>query len=410
MASFSYKVRDGSGELVTGMIDAVSMAEAGNLLRAQGKFIVKLAESTRSRDTTEAAEYVKPAGGSRIKRGHVITFAHQLSVMVDTGVPISEALNCIAEQCESEAFRAVLEDVAQRVEAGGELSRAMAMHPKVFPPIMISLVQASELSGTMGVMLERISKYLSKEYQTVKKIKGALTYPAVMLVMIVLVTVGLLVWVLPRFAGIFESKGAALPLPTVMLMTFSETLIHGWYYWLAALIAAVVTVVVGLRTEAGCRLFDRLKLTVPILGSLFSKLYVTRSTRTMGTMINAGVPILDMIAIVREVTSNRLYENLWDDADESLRQGAQLSDVLFASKLIPRSVAQMVYAGEKAGRLGSTMEKIASFTEEEFDEQIKTTTNLIEPMMVAIMGGIVGFVAIALLLPIFSVSSVVSGG
>jgi len=410
MASFAYKVRDGRGELMTGLMEAASIAEAGSLLRAQGRFIVKLDAAKRNDGAGKTeGQQVTASAGKRVKRVQVITFAHQLSVMVDTGVPISEALHSIAEQCDAEAFKAVIADVAQRVEGGGELSSAMGHYPKVFPPIMTSLVRASEVSGTMGVMLERVSKYMGKEYQTVKKIKGALTYPAVMLVMILCVTVGLLVWVLPRFAGIFESKGAALPLPTVVLMTLSDTLMYGWYYWIAGAVAVVVGVVLGLRTEKGKRLFDRMKLASPIFGSLFSKLYVTRATRTMGTMINAGVPVLDMIAIVREVTVNRMFADLWDNVDERLRQGAQLSDVLFESPLMPRSVAQMIYAGERSGRLGETMEKIASFTEEEFDEQIKTTTNLIEPLMVGIMGGIVGFVAIALLLPIFSVSSVVGG-
>jgi type IV pilus assembly protein PilC len=274
---------------------------------------------------------------------------------------------------------------------------------------MISLVKASEVSGTMGPMLERVSQYLGKEYQTAKKIKGALTYPAVMLVMILGVTVGLLVWVLPRFAGIFASKGATLPLPTRMLMLLSDALLGYWYLWISGAVAAVVGLLLARRTHAGQRLLDRAKLSAPLIGTLFRQLYVTRATRTMGTMFNAGVPVLDMVGIVRDVTRNRLFEELWEDVDHRLRRGAQLSDALFQSPLIPRSVAQMIYAGERSGRLGGTMEKIAAFTEEEFDEQIKTTTNLIEPALVALMGGIVGFVAIALLLPIFSVSSVVAG-
>jgi type IV pilus assembly protein PilC len=413
MPDFDYKVRSAAGELNTGTITAESAVAAGALLRADGWFIVKLDEAI-GRRAKASGKPGDPGGKAkrrgRIKRAQIIAFAHQMAVMVDTGVPISEALHCIADQADTEDFRAVVLDVAHHVEAGGELSRALGRHEKIFPPIMVSLVRASELSGTMGPMLERISVYLGKEHQTYKKIKGALTYPAVMLVMVLTVTVGLLVWVLPRFAGIFEAKGATLPLPTRLLMFLSDTLMLHWYAWIGAVVALIVGVALGLRTERGRRVFDRLKLISPIFGSLFRQLYVTRATRTMGTMINAGVPVLDMIDIVRDVTRNSVFADLWDDVDGRLRQGAQLSDGLFASPLIPRSVAQMIYAGEKSGRLGQTMEKIAHFTEEEFDEQIKTTTNLIEPAMVAIMGGIVGFVAIALLLPIFSVSSVVGGG
>lgn len=407
MPEFLYKVRSAAGELTTGLITAGSVAEAGGKLRSEGLFIVKI-DPAKAGKTAKEKKQKTASGRKRVPRPMIIAFAHQLAVMVDTGVPISEALHCIADQCDSADFKAVVEDVAAQVEAGGELSLALGRYPKIFPPIMVSLVRASEVSGTMGAMLERISNYLGKEYQTYKKIKGALTYPAVMLAMVLAVTVGLLVWVLPRFATIFESKGAALPLPTRMLMFISDSLMLHWYFWVGGVVSLVVGMALAVRTNWGRHLIDRFKLASPIFGELFAKLYVTRATRTMGTMINAGVPVLDMIAIVKDVTRNALYEDLWANVDERLRQGAQLSDALFDSPLIPRSVAQMIYAGEKSGRLGQTMEKIAGFTEEEFDEQIKTTTNLIEPTMVAIMGGIVGFVAIALLLPIFSVSSVVA--
>ena len=414
MPDFAYKARNAAGVMNAGTLTAESLAAAGGQLRADGWFIVKLEQATarrKQKDPAESGTRRMPFSrrGGKITRTQIISFAHQLAVMVDTGVPISEALHCIADQADSDELKKVVQDVAAQVEAGGELSRALGRHEKVFPPIMVSLVRASELSGTMGRMLERISQYLGKEYQTYKKIKGALTYPAVMLVMVLGVTVGLLVWVLPRFATIFESKGAALPLPTRLLMFISDSLMGYWYLWLMGLVAAILGIVFGLRTTTGRHLFDLIKLKAPIFGPLFSQLYVTRATRTMGTMINAGVPVLDMIDIVRDVTRNAHFEALWDTAHERLQQGKQLSDALFESPLIPRSVAQMIYAGEKSGRLGGTMDKIAHFTEEEFDEQIKTTTNLIEPAMVAIMGGIVGFVAIALLLPIFSVSSVVSG-
>jgi len=407
MPEFLYKVRNAAGELTTGLVTAASVAEAGGKLRSEGLFIVKIdpRRGGKAKNTSKAA---LPTARARVPRPLIIAFAHQLAVMVDTGVPISEALHCIADQCDSADFRLVINDVAAQVEAGGELSNALSRYPKIFPPIMVSLVRASEVSGTMGVMLERISNYMGKEYQTYKKIKGAMTYPAVMLAMVLSVTVGLLVWVLPRFATIFESKGAALPLPTRMLMFISDSLMLYWYFWIGGVVALAVGSGFAMQTHAGRRAFDRLKLASPIFGPLFAKLYVTRATRTMGTMINAGVPVLDMIAIVKDVTRNALYQDLWTDVDDRLRQGAQLSDALFDSPLIPRAVAQMIYAGEKSGRLSHTMEKIAGFTEEEFDEQIKITTNLIEPTMVAIMGGIVGFVAIALLLPIFSVSSVVS--
>ncbi len=405
MANFKYKARDGRGELVTGVLGAASVEEAGRLLRGDGKFIVKI---EKAKDPSANTQNTGNVNG-KIRRAEVITFAHQLAVMVETGVPISEALECVAQQSDNESFRAVLKDISDKVQAGNDLSGALRAHKKVFPPVMTSLIRASEVSGTMGRMLDRVSGYLSKEMQTAKKIRGALTYPAFMLGMVIAVTTFLLIFVLPRFAGIYQARDTALPMPTQMLLGFSGSLMNQWHLWLGGIIMGIAGIYFAAGTPAGQRFYDYLKIHSPIIGPLFNKLYLTRGCRTMGTMVSAGVPILDMIEIVREVTNNALYEDLWTDADNRLRQGAQLSDSLFDSPLIPRSVAQMVYSGERSGRIGDVMERIADYTENDFDEQIKTTTSLIEPVMTAAMGLIIGFVAIALLLPIFSVGKVVSG-
>ena len=408
MGRFMYKSRDGHGELVTGIVQAATADEAGRQLRGEGKFVVSLDpvnDANLERDPVKQG-----AAGTRVKRAEVITFAHQMAVMLETGVPLSEALDCIVEQTENENFKAVLEDVAGQVQAGGELSAALRAYPRVFPEVMTSLMRASEISGTMGTMLERISQYLSKEQATAKKIRGALTYPTVMLCMVLLVTIFLLTFVLPQFAGIYDAKDAALPAPTRLLMALSDALIHYWYYWIAGLMLLVSAIGLAVRTPTGRRLIDYAKLNTPVLGKLFQKLSIARGCRTMGTMINAGVPILDMVAVVKQVTNNVFYEDLWDEVDERLRQGAQLSDALFTSPLIPRAVAQMIYSGEKAGRLGQTVQRIAEYTEEEFDEQVKHSTQFIEPALVALMGLIIGFVAIALLLPIFTVGKVMAGG
>jgi type IV pilus assembly protein PilC len=407
MAQFKYKARDGRGELITGVLNAASVEEAGRLLRGDGKFIVSIAAAKNAPDPSQQATKGK---SGKIKRAEVITFSHQLAVMVDTGVPISESLECTAQQSDNEAFKAVLKDISDQVQAGNDLSSALRSHPKIFPPVMTSLIRASEVSGTMGTMLDRVSGYLSKEMQTAKKIKGALTYPAFMLGMVVLVTTFLLIFVLPRFAGIYQARDTALPVPTQMLLGMSGSLMNNWHLWLGSVIMAVAGVYFTLGTPGGQRLLDYIKINTPIIGPLFNKLYLTRGCRTMGTMVTAGVPVLDMIEIVREVTNNALYEDLWDDADNRLRQGSQLSDALFDSPLIPRAVAQMIYSGERSGRIGDVMERIAEYTESEFDNQIKTTTSMIEPAMTAAMGAIIGFVAIAMLLPIFSVGKVVAGG
>jgi len=404
MPQFKYKTRDGQGEVTTGVLAAAHAEDAGNKLRAKGQFVVELHEVEGEDD------WQPKTGRQKIKKQDVITFSHQLSVMVDTGVPISDALQCCADQTDSEGFKAVLQDIADRVESGTDLSSAMRAHPKVFPAVMCSLIKASELSGTMGKMLDRICKYMTSEAATVRKIKGALTYPAVMLSFVLLITAGLLLFVLPRFATIYSSRGAALPAPTRVLLGLSGSFQTYWWAYATIALTLIGLIVAGFVTETGRGVVDYLKLNTPVVGPLFRKLYVTRATRTMGTMIDAGVPILDMIPIARDVTANRYYDAFWETVDGRLRTGSQLSEPFFqGGDLMPSSVAQMIYAGEKAGRLGEVLHKVAEFTEEEFNEQVKNATKFIEPAMVVAMGTIIGFVAIALLLPIFQVSTVASG-
>lgn len=432
MAQYQYKARDGQGRLSEGTVAAPSATQAGAILRGQGMFVIAIQEalgraaapkrparnsappdsSARARPTPaeDGDDWEPTVGRQKIRRQDVITFAHQLAVMVDTGVSISEALSCCADQSESEGFKKVLEEVADEVRGGLELSAALSQHPKVFPGVMVSLVRASELSGTMGKMLDRISKYMAKEAATARKIKGALTYPAIMIGAVVLITSGLLLFVLPRFASIYANRGAALPAPTRILMGLSDSIQTTWWAYLIGVAGLIALGVCGFTTRRGRDVMDSIKLNSPVVGQMFRKLYLTRSMRTFGTMVEAGVPILDMIPIVRSVTANRHYDELWDDVDQRLRNGSQLSAPLFSSELIPRSVSQMVFAGEKAGRLGEVMYKVAEYTEEEFDEQVKQATAYIEPAMVVTLGAIIGFVAIALLLPIFQVSSIASGG
>ena len=416
MPRYAYQARDTNGALLRGTLEADTSQAAAAMIRKDGQFVVQLKEAAGrlagAGDDSDAAPSRGgfSLGGKRIKRDEVIAFAHQLAIMVDTGVPLSEALECIRDQTTNDAFRTVIEGITGEVQAGRELSAALAEYPKLFPPVMTSLLRAAEASGTMGPMLERISGYLAKEAVTARKIKGALTYPAVMLTAVLGVTGFLLTWVLPQFAGIYAQKDQALPLPTQFLMAISGAIIHRWPTLLAVLIATIIAVIfVALKPSRASGRMDWLKINTPLIGPLFKKLYLTRATQTMGTMINAGVPILDMVRIVRDVTRNAAYDRLWDEADETLRRGSQLSDVLFKSSLIPRGVAQMIYSGERSGRLGQVMDKIAHFTEDEFDTQVKQTTQYFEPLLTAVMGIIIGFVAIALLLPIFKISAVVSG-
>lgn len=407
MASYQYQARDGRGEVVGGVIAAPSIAEASQMLRAEGKYIVRLSEA-KAQDAQAAAAATPQVHARRVSRNDVIFFAHQMAVMIETGVPLSEALDCVGEQAPNPHFREVMRDIAASVRSGGEFSAALRRYPGVFPTVMVSLLRASEVSGTMGKMLDRISKYLAKEQKIVRQARGATAYPLFMVTVAVGVTIFLMTFVLPRFASIYAAKGSALPGPTKLLMSASDLFVHHWKIILVVVTAMVIGIRLVLRTEAGSRGADWLKLHLPIFRHLFTSLYVARCCRTMGTMISAGVGMLDTVSIVREVVPNAYYRDLWADVDHSIRQGAQLSDPLFKSTLMPRTIVQMIRAGEKSGRLADVLDRVATFSEDEFDDAVKTTTQFIEPVMVLFMGVMIGFVAIALLLPIFSVGNVVA--
>lgn len=406
MPRFEYQVRDHAGEIHTGVLMADSQADASSVLRDAGKFVVKIQKAKKYLSESDANAPIKTA--VKNKQAQLVGFCHQLAVMIETGVPIAEALECIADQTEDPGFKGIVQDIAAQVQAGNELSATLERYPKIFPRIVVALIRASEASGTMGSMLERCCTYLEKQRRITRKIRGALTYPAIMISLTVVITIGLLAFVLPRFAGIYGGKGAALPGPTRMLMFLSEQVTTHYIAYGLGSVGLAVGLYFFSRSQTGAGLLDTLKLQGPVIGSLFRKLYISRAFSTFGTLLAAGVPILDCISIVREVTPNKHYSKLWDDVDHNLRQGGQLSEALFETELIPRGVTQMVLSGEKSGKISQVFDKIADYTEQEFDERVKAVTQLIEPVMTIVMGAIIGFVAIALLLPIFSVGRAVS--
>lgn len=409
MGRYRYQTRDASGNPQQGVLTADGVEEASAALRREGKFIIRLEPERGEASDASSGAVSLDLAARRVKRADVVFFAHQLAVMLETGVPISDALESIAEQASSEHFRAVLQAVASDVQGGRTLSEALEAFPKVFPIVMTSLVRASEVSGTMGPMLQRISKYLAKQQKIKRQARGAMMYPCFMLTVCLSVLIFLIMFVLPRFSDIYAQKGAALPAPTRLLLGISNTFtLYGWYIG-GGFLAAIIGFFVFRSTARGRSIIDWLKINAPVARKLFTSLYVTRACGTMGTMVKAGVPMLDAVSIVRDVTDNVHYREMWDRVDESLKQGMQLSDPLFESDLMPRSVAQMVRSGEKAGRLGEVLDRVAEFTEEEFDETVKVTSQFIEPLMIGIMGIAIGFIAIALLLPIFSVGKVMAG-
>ena len=406
MPRFEYSARDDAGKSTSGEIITNTRAEAAKLLRASGKFVVKL-EEAKEKTTKEAP---RRSGSRRVKQTQVIYFANQLAIMVDTGVPLSDALEASIMDEPQSGFRRVVEDVIERVQSGQEFSAALAKHPRAFPRFFANIIKASEASGLLGTMLQRAATYMTNQRETRKRIQGAMAYPLAMIGFCVLVAIFLLTYLLPKFIHIFESRGAALPAPTRILIGTSEFLVQNSYFLLPAVLGAGLGTWLFARTPQGRIVASWLRINLPIIGHMYRKAYTTVTMRTMGTLIDSGVSMLETVAITRSVVDNHYYEELLDKVDEQLRKGNLLSDCLRGSDLYPHSVIQMVLAGERGGQMGPVMSRVADFCEKDLNNAIKMATTLIEPALVVFMGIFIGGVVMALLLPIFSLSKVISGG
>jgi len=409
-STFSYKARDSDGNVITGSLVAASQGEVGQRLRAEGKYVLQVSSNAlRAEDVVDEREVRNSELTRRISREDVITFCQQLSVMLDTGVPLGEALDAFCAQISKKEFRVVIQSVRDEIHGGEPFSVAIAKWPRVFPRIMISLMKASEASGTMAMMLGRIGDYLAKERRTVKQIKGAVSYPLFMIAIAFILTAVLMVFVLPRFAAIYESQSAVLPLPTTILLAISDFILTKYLWYGPVVVVFGIGFGIWLKSDTSRRTLDWLRLNMPILRIMYRQLYVTRMARTMGTLLAAGVNLLDIIDICRGVTNNVYYEELWDGVTQTIRDGKQFSDGLVGCPFMPQNVVSMISSGERSGRLAEVMDRIASFSEEELESAIKQATSYIEPIMIVVMGVLVGGVALALLLPVFNMGRVITG-
>jgi type IV pilus assembly protein PilC len=350
---------------------------------------------------------------AKVKPTELILFTTQLSVMLDSGVALSDALDVIAEQSEHGAFKLIVMDVAETVKGGDYFSKALDAYPRVFNAMFISMVRASEASGRMVEMLSVLSGYLNFEAETRKRIKGALTYPFIMALMAVAATGTLMFFVLPRFMRIYEARGAALPKITQVLVAFSRLL--GDFRMLTVLVTVLIVVSIALYYWAGTligrKMIDFIKIRTPVVGTMFVDTVITRSMRIMSTMVNTGVNLLDAIEVIQGSCENYYFRQLWRGVDEKIRAGYQLSEsisILPAGELIAPGIVQMLRAGEKSGKMGEVSDKISIFYEKKLEASIKSVMALIEPLMITILGAIIGTIAIALLLPVFRISSVIA--
>jgi type IV pilus assembly protein PilC len=342
-------------------------------------------------------------------RKDILNFTNQLAVMVRAGISLQDSLESIAQQNENDKFKAIIIDLKNQIEAGQSFSQALAEHPEVFSSLYINMVAAAEISGSLSEMLQKLSEYLNAEAETRSQIKGAMVYPVIIAVMAVSVTIFLLCFVLPRFTAIFAGKEHLLPAPTKILMATSTFLRSKWYFILPVIAASIWGFFYFISTAVGRLWWDKTKLSLPIIRTLCRSLYITRSLHTMGVLTHAGVPILNTISITAQISGNVLYKNMWLSVHEQVRQGEKIASSLSRYKLMPPDVVQMVRSGEDSGTLSNVLRDVSEYYAKILKTVIKMVTSMIEPIMIVVMGVLVGFIAMSIILPIFKMSSAVTG-
>lgn len=407
MPQYRYQMRTSGGETSVGLLAADNALAAAQRLRSAGNTVLQLTPVKASNQQSLAQRLKALNYSSGPSQKDVLQFTSQLAVMIRAGISIRAAIEGIAEQTENAKFRKILFEIKQDVESGKPFSEALAKHPKLFGPLYINMVRASEMSGSFSQMLDRIAAYLAQQIETRQMVVGAMIYPVVIAVMAIGTTIFLLTFVLPRFTAVFEGKEAAMPGPTIFLMNLSAFMVQWWWAVVGGLLGLCVFGFFGAKTRTGAFWVDILKLKIPLLQRMFRALYITRSLHTMGELVNAGVPMLDTLAITGEISGNSLYKRLWRSVYAAVKQGKKIANPLQKSSLLPKSVTQMVAAGEESGKLGEVLDEVSTFYAKQLRETIKTVTSMIEPLMIVIMGSIVGFIAMAIILPIFKLSTLV---
>jgi type IV pilus assembly protein PilC len=406
MNTYRYQMKRTDGQVLEGVLKAPTQLAAAQQIRDLGGTVLQLMRL--GEDIKAGRGLLEQLGlSSGVSGKDLMAFTSQLAVMTKAGIGLTTALESIGDQVSTPRMKLITEMLKRDVEAGKQFSEALQRFPKVFSPLYINMVRASELAGSFGHMLERIGEYQSQQMETRRQVKGAMVYPIIIVVMAITTTVFMLTFVLPRFMVLFKGHEDILPLPTKILLAMSNSMCNFWYLYLLAAMGLAGGMIALLRTESGRNHWDMAKLKIPILSKLCHALYLSRGLKTMGELVNAGVPVLDTIAITAEVSGNVHYSRIWQRVHLAVRKGQRIAPTLAQSPFIPPSVTQMISAGEDTGSLAEILSDISDFYDRQLKATIKTVTSAIEPLMIVLMGGVVAFIAASILLPIFKMSQLV---
>ncbi len=407
MAIYKYRAKKGTEGLVEGVIEADSEKEAIEKLSGIGHIPVFIEEKRPSEGHAPSGKHIpvftaKPLG--RVKFREITLFGRGLASLLKSGVHILEALNIISEQSENPHLKSILLDIHGAVKDGATLSSTLANFPRLFSPLYIAMIRTGENSGELPGALQRIADHRAKQEEILSRFRMAMAYPILMAIVGLATVIFMFTFVIPRLMGIYISMGQNLPLPTRILISMSEGIRHGWFWIILVLVAISLAAIGRTKTKAGRLSLSIFNLHLPILGNFILKTELSRFCRTLGLLIKSGLPILNAIDISIPVLRNEIIKNKLKQSYKDLEQGGSFGKSLKKSKLVPLFMSNLIIVGEESGRLDDALEEVASAYERDTDEAIKTFTSLLEPLMILGMGLIVGFIVVAMLLPIFEIN------
>jgi type IV pilus assembly protein PilC len=395
MPAYAWKGKNRMGEIQEGVLVSESRDSAASTLKRNGIEVMNVRVMP-----SEAKSFGK------VPPKELAIFTRQFSVMIDAGLPLVQCLEILGAQQAHKGFQRIIEAVQADVEKGSTLQTALSKHPKAFNDLYVNMVGAGESGGILDIILQRLSGYIEKAVKLTAKVKGAMTYPVAVITIAITVVVIIMVKVIPVFSAMYDGMGAKLPYPTLICMAISNALIN--YSWL--IVIATVLIVIGLKqyykTPTGHLQIDALLLKLPVLGDVLRKVAVARFCRTLGTLISSGVPILEGMDITARTAGNMVIQNAIIKSKDAVEQGRNISTPLAETKVFPPMVVQMVGVGEATGALDAMLAKVADFYEDEVDNAVANLTSLMEPIMIALLGGIIGFIVVAMYLPIFNMANV----
>lgn len=406
MASFACTVRDARGQQVVKNIDAANIAEARSKLREQGLFPIDIKEKQGGDD------FLAPINRfllrlQKVKLKEMVIFTRQFATMINSGVALLRALNIMVDQAQSEVFKKILGQVRDGVEEGRSLSDCMAEHPKTFSKLYVSMVSAGEIGGVLDEVLNRLATFMEANAKLIGQLKAAMTYPAVVSVIAGGIFIFLLTFVLPIFKEMFDSMNVSLPLFTLMLINMSTAVRQSWYILLFGGLGIVYGFITFIKTPFGRSWFDNVMLKAPIFGNIIRKVAVARFTRTLGTLLRSGVPLMTALEITQDTAGNVHISAGIAKVREAVSEGEGMTKPLEQTKLFPPMVTQMIAIGEESGNVDAMLSKVADFYDEEVEQAVKALTSLLEPLMMVLIGGMVGSMIIGMYLPMFSVISAI---